>query len=74
MKDVPTFGTAAQYMRVLWRMDAVYAGARSTLSGECESRRSHMIRRSAQLAEAQIKSATDVQESGLHFSEQTLDV
>jgi len=25
-KRVPTFGTASEYMQLLWRMDAIYSG------------------------------------------------
>ena len=27
-KRVPTFGTAGEYMQLLWRMDAVYSGTK----------------------------------------------
>jgi len=27
-KRVPTFGTASEYMQLLWRMDAIYSGTK----------------------------------------------
>lgn len=63
-KPVPTFGTATQYMQLLWRMDAMYSGVRSK-SDAPKTKRERFMERQADEYQRQVATRQDVSEAAI---------